>query len=281
MPIITFWSETREETAKTLSIVAAATHMAINHQFKILVLSTAFEDDTLENCFWDMKEGKKSKIKITDTKKINIDSGLEGLQKLYMSNRLTPDQISNYTKVVFANNRLEVIPISKTTTYETYEKTLKIYEDVIEAANMYYDYVFVDLNKGFRYPELTKILDISDLIVVNLTQRIKIIDNYMKLREENPMFKQPNVMLLLGRYDKYSKYSAKNVSRYMGEKKLISTVPYNTLFFEACGEGDAADYFLKFKTTDVKDRNGFFISEIAKLNDNIINTIQMLQRNKR
>jgi len=280
MSIITFWSETREETAKTLSIVAAATHMAINHQYKILMLSTAFEDDTLENCFWDMKQGKKNKIKIVD-KKINIDSGLEGLQKLYMSNRLTPEQISDYTKVVFANNRLEVLPISRTSTYETYEKTLKIYEDIIESANRYYDFVFVDLNKGFRYPELTRILEISDLIVVNLTQRIKIIDNYMKLREENPIFKQDNVMLLLGRYDKYSKYSAKNVSRYMMEKKIINTVPYNTLFFEACGEGDAAEYFLKFKTTDVKDRNGFFINEIAKLNENMISTIQMLQRNKR
>lgn len=280
MPIITFWSETREETAKTLSIVAAATHMAINHQYKILMLSTAFEDDTLENCFWDIKQGKKNKINITE-KKINIDSGLEGIQKLYMSNRLTPEQISDYTKVVFANNRLEVLPISKSTEYVTYEKTLKIYEDIIESANRYYDFVFVDLNKGFRYPELTRILEISDLIVVNLTQRIKIIDNYIKLKEENPMFKQDKVMLLLGRYDKYSKYSAKNVSRYMGEKKIINTVPYNTLFFEACGEGEAADYFLKFKTTDVKDRNGFFISEIARLNENMISTIQMLQRNKR
>ena len=62
---------------------------------------------------------------------------------------------------------------------------------------------------------------------------------------------------------------------------MISVVPYNTLFFEACGEGEAADYFLKFKTTDVKDRNGFFVSEIAKLNENMISTIQMLQRNKR
>lgn len=280
MPIITFWSETREETAKTLSIVAAATHMAINHQYKILMLSTAFEDDTLENCFWDIKQGKKSKIKITE-KRINIDSGLEGLQKLYMSNRLTPEQITDYTKVVFANSRLEILPISKATSYETYEKTLKIYEDVIESANRYYDFVFVDLNKGFRYPELTRILEISDLIVVNLTQRLKIIDNFMKLREENPMFKQDKIMLLLGRYDKYSKYSAKNVSRYMGEKKVINTVPYNTLFFEACGEGEVADYFLKFKTTDVKDRNGFFISEIARLNENMISTIQMLQRNKR
>jgi len=34
-----------------------------------------------------------------------------------------------------------------------------LYEDIIEAADRFYDYVFVDLNKGFRYPELTRILE--------------------------------------------------------------------------------------------------------------------------
>ena len=129
--------------------------------------------------------------------------------------------------------------------------------------------------------ELTKILDISDLVVVNLTQRMKLIDNYMKSKKDNFLLQKDNVMLLLGRYDKYSKNSAKNVSRYMGEKKIINTIPYNTLFWEACGDGEVADFFLKFRTTDVKDRNGFFISEIARLNENMISTIQMLQRNKR
>ena len=37
MSIITFWSEGKEETAKTLSLSAIATFMAIEHNCKILI----------------------------------------------------------------------------------------------------------------------------------------------------------------------------------------------------------------------------------------------------
>ena len=52
MAIITFWSNGKEETAKTLSVSAIATYMAIEHNMKILVLSTNYNDSTLETCYW-------------------------------------------------------------------------------------------------------------------------------------------------------------------------------------------------------------------------------------
>lgn len=53
MSVITFWSNGKEETAKTLSLSAIATYMAMEHNAKILVLSTNFKDTTLEACFWE------------------------------------------------------------------------------------------------------------------------------------------------------------------------------------------------------------------------------------
>ena len=40
MSIVTFWSNGREETGKTMAAVAIATHMAIEHNVKILLIST-------------------------------------------------------------------------------------------------------------------------------------------------------------------------------------------------------------------------------------------------
>ena len=40
MSIIAFWSNGREETAKTLSIAAISTYMAIQHNYRILSIST-------------------------------------------------------------------------------------------------------------------------------------------------------------------------------------------------------------------------------------------------
>ena len=53
MSVITFWSDGKEETAKTLSLTAIATYMAMEHNARVLVLSTNFKDTTLEACFWE------------------------------------------------------------------------------------------------------------------------------------------------------------------------------------------------------------------------------------
>ena len=120
-------------------------------------------------------------------------------------------------------------------------------------------------------------LTIADLIVVNITQRLKIIDDVIALKEKYPIFNRSNIMYLIGRYDKFSKYSSKNIARYMGEKKEIATIPYNTLFFEACNEGKIVDYFLRYRRIDTEDRNAIFISEVNKTCDKIIYKLQELQ----
>ncbi len=40
MAIITFWSNTEKETGQTMSIAAVAASMAIEHNYKILLIST-------------------------------------------------------------------------------------------------------------------------------------------------------------------------------------------------------------------------------------------------
>ena len=52
-------------------------------------------------------------------------------------------------------------------------------------------------------------------------------------------------MYLINNYDRKSKYSSKNISREMGEKKEIMTVPYANLFAEAVQEGTAAEFFFE------------------------------------
>ena len=91
-----------------------------------------------------------------------------------------------------------------------------------------------------------------------------------------PILNSKKTLLLIGRYDKYSKYTIKNISRYMNEKNKVSTIPYNTLFFEACEEAKLPDLFLRLRKVDEEDRNAFFISEVKRTSDNIIYRLQDL-----
>ena len=56
MSIVTFWSNGREQTGKTLSLAAIATYMAIEHSYKILIISTAYKDEVLDHCFLGRKK---------------------------------------------------------------------------------------------------------------------------------------------------------------------------------------------------------------------------------
>lgn len=277
MAIVTFWSNGKEETAKTLSVAAIATNMAIEHNYKILLLSTNYNDDTLEDCFFEKKKPKKSLLQLAPPGLVvEFDNGIEGLSKAIKSNKATPELISNYTKIVF-KDRLDVLLSIKSGSYDEYVRLRDIYPDILQAANQYYDLIFVDINKGLDSEFIRGILKTSDLVITNLTQRIKIIDDFMRIREKEKFFLKKNNMILIGRYDRFSKYTAKNIARYMNIKEEINVIPYSTLFFEACNEGKVADFFLRYRTIDPTDRNATFIKEVNKVTENIDFKLQELK----
>ena len=276
MSIVTFWNNGKEQTGKTLSLAAICTHLAIEHNYRILVISTGFKDENLDNCFWEQKKLKKNLGLFGPNNSIAMDEGVSGLIKVMRSNKLSPDIITNYTKTVF-RDRLEILPAFKGSSNE-YNEIRKYYPDIINLANSYYDLVFVDLDKEIQDDIADTIMVNSNLIITSLSQRLTSINTFAEIREVKPILKSKKTLLLIGRYDKYSKYNIKNISRYLGEKNKVSTIPYNTLFFEACEEAKVPDLFLRLrKTVDEDDRNGFFLEEVRRTVDNIIYRLQDLR----
>ena len=49
MAIITFWSNTKKETAQTLSMIAIASHLSVENNSKILIIDTNLNDKTIQN----------------------------------------------------------------------------------------------------------------------------------------------------------------------------------------------------------------------------------------
>lgn len=273
MSVVTFWSNGKEQTGKTMSIAAIATYMAIEHNKRILVISTANKKDALENCFWETKKNRKL-IGLFTSKNNYMDTqnGIDGLVKLMKSNKISSDIITNYTKIVF-KDRLEILLGSKTV-----EDKSTYYPDIIKMANQFYDLVFVDLDNSINEFSRSQILKDSNLIIANVNQRLASIDEFNEACEEEEYLESNKVLVLIGRYDKYSKYNSKNITRYLGRKKEILTIPYNTLYFEATEEAGVPDMFLKFRNlTDSEDRNGFFIQEVKRASEAIIYKLQDLQ----
>ncbi len=274
MSIVTFWNNGKDETGKTLAIAAISTHMAIEHNYKILVVSTGHKDTTLDRCFWEERKKKKNLGLFGPNTNIAIEDGIIGLETMMRSNRISPQQITNYTKIIF-KDRLEILTSFKGEKIE-YDEIKLSYPDIINLANQYYDLVFVDLDYELGEELKNKIIESSNLVMATLSQRLSSINNFMKIREEVPILNSKKTLILIGRYDKYSKYTVKNITRYMGEKNKVSTIPYNTLFFEACEEAKLPDLFLRLRKVDEDDRNSFFLTEVKRTADNIMYRIQDL-----
>lgn len=274
MSVVTFWNDGKEQTGKTLSIAAISTYMAIEHNYRILIISTGYRDDTLNQCFWKEKKVKRNFGLFGPNTNEILEEGIVGLAKVVKSNKLSPENITNYTKIIF-KDRLEVLQgfRGETSDYDELEKT---YPDIINLANSYYDLVFIDLDNEMNPSIREMILANSDLIVANISQRLTSIDRFMEIREKTPILNSKKTLLLIGKYDKFSKYSIKNITRYMGEKNKVSTIPYNTLFFEACEEAKVPDLFLKIRNVDDEDINGFFLSEVKRTSENIMYRLQDL-----
>ena len=272
MSIITFISEDIKETGQTISISAIATAMAIEHNYKILLFSTEFIDKTLENCFWN--SNNRTTGLFTKANVMDVSNGLEGLVRTFASNRASGDIIRSYTKPVL-KDRLDILQAPKTVDFKEYINISSYFSQIVEVANQTYDIVLVDLSKKIPKQNKDKVLNISDLVVVNFSQNITSINNFLKLKQNNEFYRKNNVLLNIGRYNPNSKYSNKNVARYLKEKNIPMVVPYNILLSDDCAEGKIIDYFLKVQRLEGYDnKDTYFVKQLRHTVENLEYKIQ-------
>ncbi len=279
MAIIGFWSGSKKETGQTVSICSIATHMAVEHNYKILLIDATFDDDTMERGFWKVeKNNKKDFAKQLNKGKMDIASGAEGLVSAVASNKATPEVITNFTRVVF-KNRLDVVCGLKTKVFADFRKSLMLYKDLIKAADKYYDLVFVDLPKTLD-DEITKVLlETSNIIVYNFTKNLKQADEYLELMEKYPdILVREKIIPLLSNGDEETVYNVKNYTRYIGEKKEICTVPYNPSFVKNISEAGIAQFFITSRLAGkVNDKNGEFVKSVEGMSKRIVEKLKELK----
>ena len=205
MAIISFWNESEKENGQTLAILALANQMAIEHNYRILIVDGTFHDTTIEKAFWKKKENKT--LQQLNAGKIDVSAGTEGLISAVASNKATPEIITNYTRIVF-KNRLDVLLGLKTEIVEDHEKSMMLYKDLVTAANKYYDMVMIDLSKGLKRGSTKALLEKSNVIVYTMPPNLTNIDNYRMLREKKDSIISKNkVMPLLSKSDEDSSYN--------------------------------------------------------------------------
>ena len=277
MSIVTFWNGTDEQCGTTSSCIAYATQIAIQHNIKVLLISTSLNDNLIKESFWP--ERKKSMFSLFKNEGSGVGvetSGIIGLDRIIRSNKISPEIITDYAKIVLTN-RLEII-LGVEGDENQYNQVKEKYAQIINLAGKYYDMVIVDLDRKVGLQSEIEILQQSDIVVALVPQRAKKIMEIQNIINEGQILKEENTIMAIGKYMENTKYNAKNITRNLLKKKdIINTIPYNNLFFEASQEGTVIDVFLNLLRVKEKDPNYIFIDEITKLNDTIKGKIEMIQ----
>lgn len=270
VPIITFWNTAREQTGQTTSAIATATNMAIQQNLKILLIDTSLNDNTMKNCFWYEKPNILSGIFGANVNLVN-QNGIEGLDRIVRSNKITPDLVKDYTKVVL-KGRLEVL-LGLTGTEEQYKELCKQYLEIILAANQYYNLVIVDLAKEMDKVLQKEILKKSDIIIPIISQKKETIQENIKYFTKVPDVGINKAIFTIGKYNEKSRYNIKNISRNMAKAQnsvnITNIISQNTLLFDAAQDGNIVDLFLDFSRLKGKDENTELVSQLTMLGNDI------------
>lgn len=279
MVIVTFWNNNTGKIGQTHSALAIASYMGVEHNYKTLLMSTRYNDQVALEAFGANERRKTIGLITSNKQTMDLESGIEGMSKLAAANRLEPEMVPNYTKIVY-KNRLEVVAGPKKKMDLDYVKIYSSCKNILNVARRYYDIIFVDLNNGIEDETTKEILKMSNIVILNMEQKPSEFEKLLELRQEKELFTAKNSIPMINRYDRKSKYSSKNVSRELGEKKEILTIPYCNLFAEAVQEGLTAEFFINTrlkKLDDTNDRTAFFVQEVKRATDAIIYKMQELQ----
>ena len=211
MPIITFMSYDGKETGNTSAAIAISTYMSIEHNMKVLLISTGFNEDTLRESFWE--DSPRQQV----AQNTVITNGIEGLSRIITRGKIDPKTIRDYTNVIL-RDRFDVL-FGYKGDREQYRIIQNVYPQLISVANQYYDMVIVDLDKKLLGKTKEEIIRLTDVVVATTSQKVKEIQKLNNFINESEFMNPNNTLITIGRYDDYLKCTAKNVTRNIFRRK--------------------------------------------------------------
>jgi hypothetical protein len=260
---VSFWGSAHGQVATTANVIASATMIGLEYTIRTMVAHTHWSRSTLEAAF--LKHASLGDDSLTSF----ADTGIDALERLARSGRLQPEIIKDYTKPIL-KERLDLLMGTTKPDESLFSHINEVIRNIFYTANQYYDVTMVDMNSGVKNELTNTMLQSSDLIVVNLNQNIALLERFFSKEDWPDVLNEKPFLLVLGQYDRNSKYTATNIARRFRYKAPIYTVPYCTDFMDACNDRSVLEFFLRNRNVNKQHDNYFFIQEVRKLGKAIL-----------
>lgn len=234
MSKILFWSPLHGQ-GQTSNLHVTAFLMSLLHKKKVLMMQTHFSMNNLESPLVGMNVDKR----IDKESELFQDIGLDTAVTYSLMNQLNFNMLESCC-LTFPEASLLLLPGTEIKNRETFDRDIgKVVRKVIEDANKCVDMVLIDGNSSDDELSMS-LMSISDMIVVNLTQRKYVLERFFSMYGEK-LIDNKKVFYLLGDYDDNSSYNINNCRRKY-KRYLTNTnsgvIPYCTKYMDAQNECD-------------------------------------------
>jgi len=257
LSIITFWGSVHGQVGTTSNVLALSSIIGMEYATRTLVSHTQHTRSTLEKSFEKDTRQNKQLIEMSDM-------GLDSLERLARNRKLTAESIKDSSLFV-VKDRLDLLAGTEKNVGIGSIRDADAVAHVFASAKNYYDNILIDTHSGKNDAITNRILDMSDLLIVNLNQNINVLEEFFNGKDYMEIFDNKPTVVLLGQYDPASKYTVSKISRYFGKKLPIMAIPYNTDFRDACNDKSAMSFFKKNVEVKKGHQNYYFMAEVRKV----------------
>lgn len=245
---IAFWSIYHGQCALTSNILAVSIMAAIKRR-SVALLQTQFS----------MNNASLPLIGRDYLPKSFRDTGIDALLRDIKSRPLTKELVrTDSLTLPGLNEKYSYFAGTGQNNREIYERELlNMHEPLIRAVDEHYEYTFIDVSSG--YGTLNQaVMGNADTVVVCLNQNRHVLEQYF----QNPL-RAENVYYLFGNYDVESAYNMWHfLKTYPQIRRRAAAIHHCTDFSDACNNGAAVPYFLKYQDCGRASPNYAFMKSV-------------------
>ena len=222
---IAFW-EPMHGCCSTANLMAVMLAIANESGRSILITQTHYDLNDLEGPMTGGLEG-------AGRADFFFNTGLDAAIKFFKSGMLTGETVDSCA--IRINEKISLLAGTRQNSRAAYDSNIvgRMIGHILDVSEEYYDMVAVDTNAGFAGVS-GSVLEKADVVVVNLRQNLRMIDNLFK-SVEFAKIDPAKVFYLFGSYDPDSKYNLNNLRHiYSNIKNSNSSgLPHSTGYLDA------------------------------------------------
>ncbi|MCM3126690.1 hypothetical protein ACFQ3J_03350 [Paenibacillus provencensis] len=256
MSTVVFWSPVNGRGTSS-HLILSALMITLTHHVRVLSMHMNKNGDSIEAALPVREESMDHMTNIFTI------TGWDALLRLHLSGNLTRDKFRDYT--VPLSRQLDLLPGARVqSSLDVNEEYAKYIPSVLKTASEVYDLVMLDAGNRDRMER--DMMKDADVVVVNLDQNLRVLENYFGDTELKEQLESKKVIVTVGQYDADSHCTVNNIKRRFNYKHPVVAVPYCTEFKDAWNRRDVPSYLQQNMNLDKKNgQRGEHASSIREL----------------